>query len=386
MSGAPAATRAGAMRAAARCLGAAGVAGPARESRLLMQHALGLTREALFVAPDLPLTHAEAERLAALVRRRAAREPIAHITGRREFWSLDFAVDRSTLVPRPETETVVEAILERAGSLPPRPFLLDLGTGSGCLLTALLHELPGAVGVGIDSGVAAVSLARDNARRLGVGDRASFLAADWGEPLAGRFDVIVSNPPYVTAAEMASLAPDVARYEPRRALDGGSDGRDCYRRLAPHIARLLAPGGLFAVEVGAGMAAGVAAVFEAAGLAETGRRRDLAGIERCLLFARKPAPGLSGDRAPRYSVPARLRNKGLQTAPSRLGSAGLPNRGRLGGLVESLSDKAGIRDRNLRIGACRMAMRECPSRNVPCISPGPRSAGDHSVNRAGTTH
>jgi len=312
MSGTAAVTRAGAMRAAARRLGAAGIAGPVRDSRLLMQHASGLTREALFVAPHTPLTGGESERLAALVRRRAAREPVAHITGRREFWSLDLAVDGSTLVPRPETETIVEAVLGQADSLPPRPFLLDLGTGSGCLLIALLHELPGAVGVGIDSGVDTVSLARDNACRLGIGDRASFLAADWGAPLIGHFDVIVSNPPYIATAEMASLAPEVVRYEPRRALDGGPDGYEGYRHLAPYIAHLLAPRGFAAVEIGARMAAGVAAVFEAAGLVETGRRRDLAGVERCLLFARVndtwPATG-----------PARRRNKGLQTAPFRLG-------------------------------------------------------------------
>lgn len=286
MSGASAVTRADAMRAAARRLEAAGIAGPVRESRLLMQHALGLTREALFVAPDTPLTGGEAERLAALVRRRAACEPVAHITGRREFWSLDFAVDGSTLVPRPETETIVEAVLAQADSLPPRPFLLDLGTGSGCLLIALLDELPDAVGVGVDFGVDTVSLARDNACRLGIGDRASFLAADWGAPLAGRFDVIVSNPPYVATAGMAFLTPDVVRYEPRRALDGGPDGLEGYQRLAPYIAHLLAPHGFAAVEIGAGMAAGVAAVFKAAGLMETGRWRDLAGVERCLLFAR----------------------------------------------------------------------------------------------------
>ncbi len=282
-----AATRAGAMRAATRCLQAAGIGEPRRETHLLMQHVLGLTREALFVEPNLLLDEKEAEQLASLIRRRVDREPIAYLTGKREFWSLDLAVDRSTLVPRPETETVVEAVLARADWLVERPLLLDLGTGSGCLLIALLSELPGAVGVGVDSSIDAVLLAHANARSHGLEDRAWFVAADWGEPLAGQFHVVVGNPPYVAAAELPSLAPDVVRYEPPSALVGGVDGRDCYRRLAPHIARLLAPKGLAAIELGAGMADGVAALFGAAGLVKIGCRRDLAGVDRCALFARE---------------------------------------------------------------------------------------------------
>ena len=286
-----AATRAGAMRAATRRLRAAGIREPRRESRLLMEHVLGLTREALFVEPTLPLDQKEAARLASLIRRRVDREPIAYLTGRREFWSLDLAVGRATLVPRPETETVVEAVLARAGRLVERPLLLDFGTGSGCLLIALLGELPGAVGIGVDSSIDAVSLAHANARDHGLDRRASFVAADWGESISGRFDIVVSNPPYVSAAEMPSLAPDVVRYEPWAALVGGDDGCDCYRRLAPHIARVLAPKGFAAIELGAGMADDIAALFGAVGLVEIGRRRDLAGIDRCALFAREADAG-----------------------------------------------------------------------------------------------
>lgn len=275
-----------ALGSAAAALRAAGIDAPRREARLLMQHALGLRPEALLAGDDRPLDRAEAMRLAALVRRRAGREPLAYVTGVREFWSLGFAVDRSALVPRPETETVVEAVLARAARLPPRPRLLDLGTGSGCLLVALLSELHGATGVGIDISAAAVSLARVNAARHGLDGRASFIAADWGAPLAARFDVVVSNPPYVAAEALASLAPEIVSHEPQTALAGGVDGYACYRRLAPQIARLLAPAGLAAIEVGAGMADEVASLFAVEGLAEIGRRRDLAGIERCALFAR----------------------------------------------------------------------------------------------------
>lgn len=282
-----AANVAAALGSAAAALRAAGIDAPRREARLLMQHALGLRPEALLAGDDRPLDNAEARRLAAFVRRRARREPLAYVTGVREFWSLEFAVDRSALVPRPETETVVEAVLARAAHLSSRPRLLDLGTGSGCLLVALLSELHGATGLGIDISAAAVSLARANAARHGLDRRASFVVADWGAPLAARFDVMVSNPPYVAAEALASLAPEIVSHEPQIALAGGADGYACYRRLAPQIARLLAPAGLAAIEVGAGMADELASLFAAEGLAEIDRRRDLAGIDRCVLFARR---------------------------------------------------------------------------------------------------
>ena len=280
-----AASRAAALGTAAEALRSAGVDAPRRDARLLMQHALGLSPEALLADDRLPLAEDEARRLTALVRRRVAREPIAYVTGRREFWSLDFAVDRSALVPRPESETLVEAVLAHTPRLPARPRLLDLGTGSGCLLVALLSELPGAAGLGIDISAAAVSLARANARCHGLGERASFAVADWGAPLAARFDIVVSNPPYVAVPELVSLAPEIVRHEPRTALAGGVDGYECYRRLAPQIARLLAPRGLAAIELGAGMADEVGSLFAASGLVEIGRRCDLAGIERCAMFA-----------------------------------------------------------------------------------------------------
>ena len=275
---------AAALGAAAAALRAAGIDAPRREARLLMQHALGLRPEALLAGDDRPLDRAEATRLAALVRRRAGREPLAYVTGVREFWSLAFAVDRSALVPRPETETVVEAVLARAAHLPPRPRLLDLGTGSGCLLVALLSELRGATGLGIDISAAAVSLARANAARHGLDGRASFIVADWGAPLAARFDVVVTNPPYVAVEALAALAPEIVSHEPQSALAGGADGYACFRRLAPQVARLLVPTGLAAIEVGAGMADEVASLFWAEGLVEIDRRCDLAGIERCALF------------------------------------------------------------------------------------------------------
>ncbi len=290
MTGATA-SRAAALGAAASALRAAGIDAPRRDARVLMQHALGLAPEALLADDHVPLGEGEVRRLAALVRRRAAREPIAYLTGRREFWGLDFAVDRSALVPRPESESLVEAVLAHTARLPAHPRLLDLGTGTGCLLVALLTELPGAVGLGIDVSDAAVSLARRNAYHHGLGERASFAVADWGAPLAARFDIVVSNPPYVASPELASLAPEITRHEPRTALAGGDDGYESYRQLAPQVAQLLAPRGLAAIELGAGMADEVESLFVASGLVEISRRRDLAGIERCALFARDTDAG-----------------------------------------------------------------------------------------------
>ena len=183
---------------------------------------------------------------------------------------------------------MVEAVLAEAPHLPPRPRLLDLGTGSGCLLVALLSSFRMRAG---SASISAPLLSpwRAPTRRATLAARAAFVVADWCAPLAGRFDIVVSNPPYVPAPALASLAPEIVHHEPRTALAGGPDGYACYRRLAPQVARLLAPAGLAAIELGAGMADEVASLFAAAGLAEIARRRDLAGIDRCALFARRAA-------------------------------------------------------------------------------------------------
>ena len=236
--------------------------------------------------PERPLAPDAAARLELLVARRAARAPMAQILGRREFWSLDFTVTADTLTPRPESEEIVAAVLE---ALPARDAplrILDLGCGTGCLLLAILSERPRATGLGIDISAPALDVAGRNAAALGFADRAVFAIGDWGASLSGTFDAIVSNPPYIASGEIAALAPEVARYEPRLALDGGVDGLDAYRRLAPDVERLIAASGVVALEVGAGQADDVSAIMGAAGLAFGGGRSDLAGHRRCVVFAR----------------------------------------------------------------------------------------------------
>ncbi|MBM3561378.1 MAG: peptide chain release factor N(5)-glutamine methyltransferase, partial [Alphaproteobacteria bacterium] len=222
-----------------------------------------------------------------LVGRRVAREPAAHLFGRAGFWTLDLAVDARVLVPRADSETLVEALLEarpsgRAGA-PLR--VLDLGTGSGCLALALAREWPGAGIDAVDASVEALAVARANAVRCDLDGRVAWRLGDWGRGLPGPYDVVVSNPPYIPSSEIAGLAPEVACYEPWMALDGGPDGLDGYRALLPDLGRLLVPGGLAALEVGAGQAAAVEALAVATGLKAAGRRRDLAGHDRCVLLA-----------------------------------------------------------------------------------------------------
>jgi release factor glutamine methyltransferase len=209
--------------------------------------------------------------------RRAARKPIAHILGRAGFWGLEFAVSPATLVPRPDSETLVEAALH----LPPPARVLDLGTGTGCLLLAVLHECPGAWGLGVDLVPQAAALAARNAASLGLADRAAFLAADWSAPLSARFDLVLCNPPYIAEAE--PLMPEVGRHEPASALFAGRDGLDAYRRLATALPALLAPGGAAVLELGAGQEARVAALMAAAGLAPQPARADLGGVPRALV-------------------------------------------------------------------------------------------------------
>jgi release factor glutamine methyltransferase len=267
---------------------AAGIDSPELDARILIGHALSLDHAALTAADALVLEADELDAIAALAGRRLAREPVARILGWKEFWGLPLQINSATLVPRPETETIVEAALAAIAACDARRRRLqiaDIGTGTGAILLALLCELPNAEGVGSDIRPAALLVARDNARRLGL-RRARFIACDMVTALRGPFDLVVCNPPYIASAEIGRLAPEVRDFEPRGALDGGCDGLDFYRSLAASAPALLAPGGMLIVELGVGQEAPVAALFAAAGLAVSPARPDLSGVPRALLARR----------------------------------------------------------------------------------------------------
>ena len=282
-----------ALRRGAERLAAAGVPNPRLEARLLLCHAAGLAPEALLRDLDQPVDPAGFDDVFdACLDRRAGREPLALILGRQEFWSLCFAVSPATLVPRADSEAVVEAALA-ARPDPAAPLrVLDLGTGTGCLLLAVLHERPAAWGVGVDLSPDAARLAARNAGALGLAHRAAFACADWDAPLRGTFDLVLSNPPYVRTEDIAGLMPEVARHEPARALDGGADGLTAYRRILARLPTLLAPDGAAVLELGESQAAAVGALAAAAGLPRQAVRPDLAGVGRALtLYAPGYAPG-----------------------------------------------------------------------------------------------
>jgi release factor glutamine methyltransferase len=256
------------------------------DARILAGAVLGLDLTGVIAAATRILAADEAERLEDFARRRIAGEPVARILGLKEFWGLPLRLSPATLVPRPDTETVVEAALEmlRAESRCDSPLrIADLGTGSGAILLALLSELPNAFGVGTDISVAALQTAHCNARHLGFAARAAFVACDYAAALAGPFDLIVSNPPYIRSAHIASLDAEVRDHDPHRALDGGIDGLDAYRLIAPQATRLLAPGGALVAEVGHGQSGDVLGLLTAAGLTPAGPpKSDMAGIRRAV--------------------------------------------------------------------------------------------------------
>ena len=261
------------------------------DARLLVGATLGLDLTGLIASANRPVTTAEAARLEDFTRRRLAGEPVARIIGLKEFWGLPLQLSAATLVPRPDTETVVELALQMLRA-PPHPNhqlrIADLGTGSGAILLALLSELPEADGIGTDISEAALQTARANAARLGLAPRADFVAGDYAAPLTGRFDLIVSNPPYIRSADILGLATEVRDHDPLAALDGGSDGLDAYRALIPQAASLLASGGALVVEVGEGQSGDVEGLMTAAGLiAEGPPKADLAGVRRAV-GGRKP--------------------------------------------------------------------------------------------------
>lgn len=274
-------TLAEAQRIAAERLASAGIEEPRREARLVLASALGLDLAGLILRAEKPLGAGLAP-LEAMLARRAAREPLSRILGKREFFGLDFLLGPDTLDPRHDTETLVEAVLSEVGTNT-APRILDLGTGSGAILIALLSAIPGATGMGVDIAPGAVARARENAQRLGLGTRASFETGDLFERVEGRFEVVVSNPPYIPTHDLAGLDPEVRLHDPVRALDGGADGLDFYRRIVAEAAGFLAPGGLLAFEVGAGQALDVAALMTGASFGAPAIRKDLAGIERVVM-------------------------------------------------------------------------------------------------------
>ncbi len=261
----------------------AGVEAARRDAGILLAEASGQARSRLVAFPERLLGADELAAYEALLARRAAREPVARILGRREFWSLDFTVTADTLDPRPETEVLVEAVLARLPDPGAGLRILDLGSGSGCILLALLSERRGAEGLGVDCSAAAVEVARGNAAALGLRNRAAFRVGDWALGLEGKWQAIVSNPPYIVESEIDDLAPEVSRFDPRQALSGGPDGLDAYRVLLPQAARLLAPEGLLALEFGIDQGDAVRRLAEAAGFIVRDSVQDLAGRDRCLI-------------------------------------------------------------------------------------------------------
>jgi release factor glutamine methyltransferase len=267
-------------RATAR-LRAAGSATPELDARLLLQAAAGLSREAIILDPGRSVTGADLDRFLAFIARREESEPVSRILEEREFYGRAFRVTPATLDPRPDTETLIDAAL---ALMPEGARLLDLGTGTGAIAVTLLAERPGAAGVATDVSPAALEVARGNARRHGVADRLQMVAGSWFLPVQGAFDMILSNPPYIPSADIEGLSPDVRNFDPRLALLGGVDGLDPYRAIASGAPSHLSAGGHVLVEIGAGQAEAVAAVFAGAGFTGAGRHQDLGGHVRCLVF------------------------------------------------------------------------------------------------------
>lgn len=276
----------GAFQDAMKRFQAAGIDSARIDARLLLGLVLGGGAEQVLAQSGRNLTEAEAGQMEALVQRREAREPISHILGTREFWSLPFRVTAATLTPRPDTETIVEAALEGVAGPPKR--VLDLGTGSGCILLALLSEWKDAHGLGLDASLEALDVAKENAATLGFAARAEFVLGDWNQPhwtrdLGGPFDVVVSNPPYILDGDVAALDADVREFEPRGALVGGPDGLDAYRAIIKGLPGLLTPGGLVVFEVGVNQAGDVSKLLKESNFVRIEQAQDLAGIERAVV-------------------------------------------------------------------------------------------------------
>jgi release factor glutamine methyltransferase len=277
-----AATVGQALAAARRRLRDAGIPDAALDARVLVGHALDLAPGALVGHPERALTDAGRQRIEALLDRRLQREPVAYITGRREFWSLPLSVTPAALIPRPDSETLIEAVLDDVGDRSAPVRVADLGTGSGCLALALLRELANATAVAVDRSADALHLARRNAVALRLAGRMHLVASDWTSALAGPFDIVVANPPYIATTEWPGLAPEIRLFEPQAALLGGDEGLCAYRRIIADLARILAPSGRAYLECGPDQGGRVAELLRGHGFGAISVRADLGGRTRCI--------------------------------------------------------------------------------------------------------
>ncbi len=254
------------------------------DARILLQEVLGVTREQLLTDNELALSPRQNTTYQELVEKRTRRQPVAQLTGKREFWGLTFKVTQDTLDPRPDSETLIEAILAKFPNREAPLRVLDLGTGTGCLLLTVLSEYANAQGTGVDICTGALQVARENALNLGLANRAHFLSSCWGEKVEGTYDLVISNPPYIPSSTIPSLAPEVSQWEPKLALDGGEDGMNCYRAIVPQLQTLLSPEGLAVFEIGIGQAKELENVASSHGLKVAGTKDDMAYITRCVLI------------------------------------------------------------------------------------------------------
>jgi release factor glutamine methyltransferase len=284
-----------ALEAAARALEGAGIAGAKAEARALAAFVTGLTPAQIFSRDDTELSDADAARFDAVIRRRITGEPAAYIIGLREFWSLPFKVTPATLIPRPDTESVIELVMQLFADRARPQRILDIGTGSGCLVLALLDIYADACGIGTDISASALSVASENAKALGLSDRATMIEGAWSAQQAGPFDLIVSNPPYIPSPDIATLEPTVRAFEPLSALDGGADGLDAYRNVLAEVSDILSNAGWVVLEVGIHQADPVTEIARNLGLVEGPRQCDIAGIDRALSFHKKSVGILGGS-------------------------------------------------------------------------------------------
>ena len=257
------------------------------DARILLEFVLDISREQLLFSLDLTVTPVQYELLKDLVNKRCLRQPIAQIIGKREFWGLNFKVSTDTLDPRPDSETLIEAVLERTTNRADCLRVLDLGTGTGCLLLSLLSELPNATGVAVDFCPNALALAKENAKNLNLDNRTQFIVSNWCEKIDGQFDIILANPPYIPTKVITTLDHEVCEFEPILALDGGEDGFECYRNIMKSLPKILAKNGFVAFEIGIGQQKGLEDLAQENGLEIASVKKDLSGIIRSIIVKYK---------------------------------------------------------------------------------------------------